>query len=169
MTTDNNTNREFLENMSGDELWGMNSVIFWRTCLESTPHHILQMDSNFTNPHHILQMDSNFTNPHHILQGHSNFTNPHQYITNGFKFHQSTYIKLAFSLLYGHWLFLDGRFASMVFYHLPTKSWGLYGMSSDGISSNWLYSSSSTTFSTPTILLFPGITTYQFFFARSGT
>ena len=77
MTTDNNTNRELLENMSGDELWGMNSVIFWRTCLESTPHHILQMDSNFTNPHHILQMDSNFTNPHHILQGHSNFTNPH--------------------------------------------------------------------------------------------
>ena len=76
--------------MSGNELWGMNSVIFWRTCLESTPHHILQMDSNFTNPHHILQMDSNFTNPHHILQGHSNFTNPHQYITNGFKFHQST-------------------------------------------------------------------------------
>ena len=129
MTTDNNTNRELLENMSGDELWGMNSVIFWRTCLESTPHHILQMDSNFTNPHHILQGHSNFTNPHqyitngfqfhqctpiyykwiqislihtNILQMDSNFTNPHQYITNGFKFHQSTYIKLAFSLLYGH-------------------------------------------------------------------
>jgi len=105
MTTDNNTNRELLENMSGDELWGMNSVIFWRTCLESTPHHILQMDSNFTNPHHILQMDSNFTNPHHILQGHSNFTNPHQYITNGFKFHQSTpiyYKWIQISLIHIH-------------------------------------------------------------------
>ena len=49
------------------------------------------------------------------------------------------------------------------------KSWGLYGLSNDGISLNWLYSSSSMTFSTPTILFFPGITTYQFFFARSGT
>jgi hypothetical protein len=36
-------------------------------------------------------------------------------------------------------------------------------VSKDGISSNWLYSSSSTTFSIPTIL-FLGITTNQFFF-----
>jgi hypothetical protein len=38
---------------------------------------------------------------------------------------------------------------------LVPKIWGLYEVSKDGISSNWLYSSSSTTFSTPTILFFP--------------
>ena len=102
MTTDNNTNREFLENMSGDQLWGMNSVIFWRTCMESTPHHILQMDSNFTNPHHILQIDSNFTNPH-------------QYITNGFKFHQSTpiyYKWIQISSIHTNILQMDSNFTN---------------------------------------------------------
>jgi hypothetical protein len=44
----------------------------------------------------------------------------------------------------------------------------MYVVAKEGISSNRLYSS-STTLATPTILFFPGITTCQFFFARSGT
>ena len=120
----------------------------------------------------ILQMDSNFTNPHHILQGHSNFTNPHQYITNGFKFHQSTpiyykWIQISPIHIHQTCFFLALQTLIVSWWSLRkydvlsfAKSWGLYGMSNDGISSNWLYSSSSMTFSTPTILLFPGITTY---------
>jgi hypothetical protein len=37
---------------------------------------------------------------------------------------------------------------------LVPKSWGLYEVPKDEILSNWLYSSSSTTFSIPTILFF---------------
>ena len=102
------------------------------------------------------------------------------YITNGFKNHQSTYKvnKKAQFPQYIHqtcfflalWILMVSRWTRRKYGVLSSaKSRGMYGMSKEGILSNWLYSSSSTTFSTPTILFFPGITTYQFFFARSGT
>ena len=125
------------------------------------------MDSKFTNPHHILQMDSKITNPHHILQMDSKITNPHTKSTKRAQFpqyiHQACFFLALWTLMVSRWSRRKyGVFSS-------AKSQGTYGMSKEGISSNWLYSSSSTTFSTPTILFFPGITTYQFFFARSGT
>ena len=85
------------------------------------------------------------------------------YITNGFKNHQSTYKvnKKAQFPQYIHqtcfflalWTLMVSRWSRLKYgVFSSAKSRGMYGMSKEGISSNWLYSSSSTTFSTPTIL-----------------
>ena len=98
------------------------------------------MDSKITNPHHILQMDSKITNLHTKSTKKAQFP---QYI------HQACFFLALWTLMVSRWSRRKyGVFSS-------AKSRGTYGMSKEGISSNWLYSSSSTTFSTPTILFFP--------------
>ena len=80
----------------------------------------------------------------------------------------NTYIKLAFSLLYGLWWFPDGRVASMVFFDLPRVGARMACQRKEFHQIGCIPPPQQH-FQPQQSFFFTGITTYQFFFARSGT
>ena len=81
-------------------------IIYYKW-IQKSPIHIIYYKWIQKSPIHIIYYKWIQKSPIHIQsqQKRLNFHN--------------TYIKLAFSLLYGLWWFPNGRVASMVFFHLP--------------------------------------------------